>query len=73
MGRKKKVKQEKEDTILEEEKEEKVFEIRTETEIMLKPKEWAVNEGLNPILFESFKDLEPVTKKEFDLIKQKVM
>ncbi len=53
-------------------KKEKTFEIETKVEIMFTAREWAIQEGLNPVLFEKWKD-EVMTKKEFDKLKQEVM
>jgi len=50
----------------------KKFSIDTKIEIMFTAREWALQEGLNPILFEKWKD-KLMTKEEFDNIKQEVM
>lgn len=54
-------------------KEAKTFEIKAEANIMFKPQEWAMNEGLNPILFEAWKNEEPITREKFEELKKQVM
>ena len=51
----------------------KTFEIKAEAEVLLRPKEWAVSEGLNPVLFEVWKNGEPITKEQFEKLKEQVM
>jgi len=53
--------------------EDKTFEIKAEAVVMLRPKEWAKQLGLNPLLFEAWKDSPPMRKEDFELIKEQVM
>ena len=50
----------------------KKFTIDTEIEVMFTAREWALQEGLNPVLFEKWKD-KLMTKKEFNKLKLEVM
>ena len=69
----KKTKIETDDTYSGEVKKPKIFEMKANAKILLKPLEWAQSKGLNPVLFEVWKNSEPVTEEQFEIYMKQVM
>ena len=56
-----------------EQKQSKTFEMKATVDVLMSPKHWALKEGLNPLLFELWKDSDPVSKEDFEKLKEQVM